>query len=267
LTINTDQQSGNGHPCTRFWQPFLFEFPRRLGQYPEGTLVLAGVLVASDLSSVSFYLWRSLDHGQTWSLGREWQRSGSYYKGIWEPFLYLDSGNRFVAIFSDEHSYWSQAQVSVISDDGGDAWGQIEFAVASSNIHDRPGMATVVRMDYGEYTLAYEYCGTANCPIYVKFCNDGLNWVSSDTGDAVSTTDDLFMSSSPFIVWEPTAKQLILTSQSVHPIGNGSQVSQTHRAVFINSEHGRRQWRWSPASWNVRAGYLTCNSNYSPNFL
>jgi hypothetical protein len=128
-------------------------------------------------------------------------------------------------------------------------------------------MATVVRMDYGEYTLAYEYCGTANCPIYVKFCNDGLNWVSSDTGDAVSTTDDLFMSSSPFIVWEPTAKQLILTSQSVHPIGNGSQVSQTHRAVFINSEHGRRQWRWSPASWNVRAGYLTCNSNYSPNFL
>jgi hypothetical protein len=86
-------------------------------------------------------------------------------------------------------------------------------------------------------------------------------------GDAISTTDGLFPASSPFIVWEPTAKQLILSSQSVYPIGNESQVSQTHRAVFTNSQHGRGQWRWSPAPWNVRAGYPTCNSNYSPNLV
>lgn len=70
LTTISDQESGPGHSCARFWQPFLFEFPRRLGQDPEGTLVLVGVLVASDKSFVSFHLWRSLDHGQTWSPGR-----------------------------------------------------------------------------------------------------------------------------------------------------------------------------------------------------
>ncbi|KAJ5408128.1 hypothetical protein N7509_002011 [Penicillium cosmopolitanum] len=231
LTTIIDPQSGPGHPCTRFWQPFLFEFPRRLGQYPEGTVILVGVLVTSDLSYVSFHLWRSLDHGQTWSTGQEWQRSGSFTLGIWEPFLYLDSGNRLVAVFSDERSYWSQALVTVISDDGGESWGKIEFAVASSNIHDRPGMATVARMDNGEYVLAYEYCVTADCQIYVKFSSDGSN------------------------------------CQSVYPIGNESQVSQTHRVVFTNSQHGRGQWIWSPAPWNVRAGYPTCNSNYSPNLL
>ncbi|CAI7667496.1 unnamed protein product [Penicillium pancosmium] len=217
LTTITDPQSGPGHPCTRFWQPFLFEFPRRLGQYPEGTVILVGVLVASDLSFVSFNLWRSLDHGQTWSPGQEWQRSGSFTNGIWEPFLYLDSGNRLVALFSDERSYWSQA----------------------SNIHDRPGMATVARMDNGEYALVYEYCITADCQIYVKFSSDGSNWYSSDMGDAISTTDGLFPASSPFIVWEPTAKQLILSSQLVCPVGNESQVTQTHRVVFTNSQHGR----------------------------
>ncbi|KAJ5974159.1 hypothetical protein N7481_011369 [Penicillium waksmanii] len=158
---------------------------------------------------------------------------------------------QLVAIFSDERSYWSQALVTVISDDGGDSWGRIEFALASSNIHDRPGMATVSRMENGEYILAYEYCVTADCQIYVKMSSNGSNWVSSDMGDAVSTTDGLFPASSPFIVWEPTAKQLILSSQSVYPIGNESQVSQ-------NPSCHLHQWPAWPRAMEMVSSSLEC---------
>jgi len=264
----TDQQSGSGHPCVRFWQPFLLEFPRPLGQYPEGTLILVGVLMPLDSSYSSFFMWRSLDHGKTWSPAGEWQRGGTFLHGIWEPLLFIDSENKLVAIFSDErHDGWSQAIARMTSGDGGDSWSNLDFVVSSSNAQDRPGMATVAKMDNGQYALAYEYCGTTNCQIYVKNSDNGLDWDPLNMGDAISTTDGFYPASSPFMVWEPIMKLLILSSSTAYSFYNDSLVSESSRAVFINNQYGQGQWRWSPTPWNVQGRSDTCRSNYSPNLL
>lgn len=55
LTTVYDTQTGPGHPCAKFWQSFLFEFPQKIGDYPEGTLLLVNNLVANDNSFTQFF--------------------------------------------------------------------------------------------------------------------------------------------------------------------------------------------------------------------
>lgn len=48
LATVEDPLTGPGHPVSRMWQPYLFEFPRELGGYPAGTLMLVGNMVPID---------------------------------------------------------------------------------------------------------------------------------------------------------------------------------------------------------------------------
>ncbi|KAJ5112514.1 hypothetical protein N7532_000559 [Penicillium argentinense] len=199
-------------------------------------------------------MWTSQDHGRTWSPAKEWARGGTFQNGIWEPFLYLDSQNRLVVVFSDElaHANWSQVVAMTTSVNGG----------------HRPGMPTVARMDNGEYILSYEYCGLTNCRIYVKISPDGSTWGPSfDVGKPVSTDDSLYPGSSPYIVWDPATRQVVLSSHSAYYVHNDSLAPQDHRIDFTNSNYGRGSWSWSPAPWHVRNSTGACNSNYSPSLL
>ena len=74
-TLSTvyDLQTGPGHPCVRFWQPFFFDFPHQIANYPEGTLLLVGHLVPQSGSFTQLFSWRSMDHGKTWNAIGEWQ--------------------------------------------------------------------------------------------------------------------------------------------------------------------------------------------------
>ncbi|KAL1846726.1 hypothetical protein Plec18170_009016 [Paecilomyces lecythidis] len=276
-TLSTvhDPQTGPGHPSPEFWQPFLFEFPQQLGKYPEGTLLLVGNLFNG--TNTDFFSWRSTDHGQNWDPVGGWQYGGTTgANGIWEPFLYLDSRDRLIAVFSDERhgKNHSQMLVHVVSEDGGDTWSNKTVPdVVGSEQKWRPGMATVAKMDNGEYVMSYEWCDNPfhsdPCPVHVKTSQDGFTWNPSDAGEVISTPDGLQPFASPYTVWDSSAKRLVMSSRTVRYLSNGtgSLAPESQRVVFINTDHGNGDWSWAPSPWNASNGSTICAPNYSPNLL
>ncbi|KAG2415817.1 hypothetical protein HFD88_007009 [Aspergillus terreus] len=278
-----DPQTGPGHPSPFFYQPFLFEFPKQLGKYPAGTLLLVGNL--SNGTSTQFFSWRSRNHGKSWDPVGAWQESawqnGDTSNGIWEPFLYLDSKGRLVAVFSDErgHPAHSQMLVHVVSEDGSDTWsggdcvngtGCVVRDVASPVSSQRPGMASVARMDNGEYFMSYEVCLEFNavCHVHGITSPDGINWNETDVGVAIETADRISPWASPYTVWDPAAKQLVLGSMQQF-LNNTVNLDapENHRSVFINKNHGKGEWFWAPSPWTAPASTDICSSNRSPDLL
>jgi hypothetical protein len=45
------------------YQPFLYELPRAIGQFQEGTILLAGNFIPRDLSTTQIDLYASTDKG------------------------------------------------------------------------------------------------------------------------------------------------------------------------------------------------------------
>lgn len=267
-----DPQKGPGHPSSLFYQPFLFEFPQKLGKYPAGTILLVGNLVNS--TSTEFFAWRSQDHGKSWDAVGPWQHGGVRHNtgGIWEPFLYLDKKGRLVAAFSDERNQTEHCQmlVHVVSEDGGDSWGKVHRDVASGKRKDRPGMVSVAKMDNGEYFMSYEFCRqvNANCPVHGKTSPDGVSWTPSDVGSLIGTADDISLWASPNAVWDPSTKQLVVGAMNQFLDNKNGEVSpEQHRAVLINTQHGKGEWVWAPSPWASPAGNGICQSNRSPNLL
>lgn len=157
----------------------------------------------------------------------------------------------------------------VVSDDGGDTWGDVVLNVASDAQTDRPGMATVAVMDNGQYAMSYEVCGRPNCPVYIKTSKDGVTWGqgASDVGTAVVTDDSLYAGSSPYTVWDPATNQPVLDSHAVWDLATDTQAPETRRAVLTNDNYGQGPWSWSPAPGAASNASAACNANYSPNLL
>ena len=268
-----DPQKTPGHPSPYFYQPVLFEFPQQLGKYPKGTLLLVGNL--SNGSHTEFFSWRSVDHGKNWDPVGPWQYGTTTNDtgGIWEPFLFLDSKGRLVAVFSDERHIpkLGQILVHVVSEDGGDTWNDtVVRDVVSSNKHDRPGMASVARMDNGEYFMSYEVCRKVNavCPVHGKTSKDGISWNPSDVGNAIATADGISLWASPYTIWDPSSKQLVMGSNNQFLDNtNNMDAPEIRRTVFINKQHGKGEWAWSPSPWTVPKGTKICSSNRSPDLL
>lgn len=268
LATVSDTQTTDGHPFSVFYQPFIFEYPQKLGKYPPGTLLLVGNLLPANCSefSTEFFAWRSADHGKTWDSLGVWQR-GTSQGGIWEPFLYLDDQGRLIAMFSDErdHQKHSQMLVHVTSEDGGDTWSTPTGDVVSHNKLDRPGMATVAKMGNGEYIMSYEVCYNY-CRIHVKTSPDGSTWDAADLGTAVATADGLYPAQSPYTIWDVSTKQLVVSSQAIRYQLDDSTTEEQNRAVFTNTAYGAGNWSWSPSPWTVGADAPHC-ANYSPHLL
>ncbi|OGE57141.1 hypothetical protein PENARI_c002G06669 [Penicillium arizonense] len=269
LTTVHDTKGDPKYPYTRFEQPFFFEFPRQMGKYPEGTLLLVGNLLPSNGSTTNFFAWRSEDHGETWDAVGEWQHGGPSRSGIWEPFLYMDKKGRLVEVFSEERQnrMHSQMLVNVVSEDGGDTWGDVVKAVASSRVRDRPGMASVAKMGNGEYIMSYEFCGHPHCPVYTKASKDGVSWNTNDTGIRIDTADGIHPVHSPYTIWDPSTKQVILSSHYTLLNSNNQPAPENSRSVFINKNYGKGEWFWAPAPWTVPNGTRYCKANYSPDLL
>ena len=136
----------------------------------------------------------------------------------------------------EDYEDHSQMLVHVVSKDGGDSWGDVVRDVASDAQTDRPGMATVALMGNGDYLMSYEVCGRPNCPIHVKTSRDGVTWNAEDVGNAVLTDDALYAGSSPYCIWDPSTKQLVLASHNVWSVNTDLAAPEDQRIVFHQSK-------------------------------
>ena len=271
---------------TYSYQPYLFEYPQQLGNYPAGTLLLVGATLPSNRSGVSLREWRSSDDGATWnSVGVVQTSPGADGDGIWEPFVTLDRSGNLVMYFSDErqNATYSQFLGHIISTDGGDTWsanldGSTKFApgevkdVASSVQSDRPGMITIAKVpSTGTYVASYEVCGpTYNCQVHVKTSSDGDDWGSgsSDLGSVPETSDGRELYNSPVIAWSSgNGGELLLSAMNESRLAGGAP--ENHQIVFSNTSGGSGNWSWQPAPISVPTANAaqSCGANYSPDLL
>lgn len=289
-----DPLTDANHPAESMWQPFIYEFPTTLGDYPAGTLIMAGNM-APERSHTDFVLWRSDDHGHTWEFETLLQTGGpsdgAEYggTGIWEPFITLDGEGRLAMYFSDERQEQERAQILVhmVSEDGGDTWsanpdGSTNFEpglvvdVASDVRTDRPGMPTVATLGDGSMVLAYEMCGNGrNCEAFIKTSTDGgETWGEgpSDLGTMVVSSDGRYLGSSPYVAWTPEGGPdgtLLLTGMRTRLVEDNSFTGEDQQAIFTNQSAGEGEWAWMPAPFqSVRDNSIDgCKSNYSPDLL
>lgn len=287
-----DGLTGPGHPSSVIYQPFLFEFPRQIGSHPAGTLLLAANVVVRNGpagEATVFQLWRSTDHGASWTFVTVVQQGGGGTNGIWEPFLDVDGDGNLVTYFADERrsAFWSQFIGHVVSRDGGETWsanpdGSTRHApglvgdVASGVRTDRPGMPTVATLADGTRVMAYELCGEGGgpplgCDVFTKFSTDGGRTWGRDPGDLGTrpeTTDGRYLTNSPYIAFSQSG-QLLLTGMRARLAVNGSLAPEDHQMVLVNPRGGTGLWNWTPSPFAVAFAEPTssCYPNYSPNLL
>lgn len=289
-----DPLTDANHPAESMWQPFIFEFPTALGDYPAGTLIMVGNM-APERSHTDFVLWRSTDHGHTWEFESLVQSGGpsrgAEYggTGIWEPFIALDGEGRLAMYFSDERQEQDHAQmlVHMVSPDGGESWsanpdGSTNFEpglvidVASDVRSDRPGMPTVTRVGDGSMVLAYEMCGDGRtCEAFIKTSTDGgQTWGEgpADVGTKVVSADGRYLGSSPYIAWSPEGGPdgtLLLTGMRTRLVDGDAFTGEDRQAIFTNHSAGEGAWDWMPAPFRPVANEAIdgCRASYSPDLL
>ena len=207
---------------TRTSQPSLYETPIQLGTMPAGTLLLSGMIMPSDRSSSRLVIYKSLDHGMTWSFLSTVDRGGpaiydpsptSTTSTVWEPSLAVDANGGLVTYFSDERQKANNVLQAVSyrrSTDGGLSWGGVVNVSAPTNSSDRPGMITVTRLPDGRYLATFEVVNRPSqtnntAPVYFKTSPDGLAWApETSIGTKIALANGRGIGSSPEVRWVPT---------------------------------------------------------------
>lgn len=225
------------------WQPSLLELPRRIGNWPAGTILLAEN--SSTKIDTRIYLFSSADHGTTWRREAAVVSGNGPKAGVWEPWLMIDGGGRLDMFFSDERNggRYSQMLGGFVFDERANAFDTSrEVPLVASDVRtDRPGMVTVARLPNGRFIAAYEVCTSlraGHCPVYVKTSDDGLNWPRG-IGQSIATRDGDIPSNNPYIVWSPGGGpmgQLTLTSANT-----GDAPSSM---MLVNQDPGFRANAW-----------------------
>lgn len=246
-------------------QPAMFELPQKVGEFPAGTIMVAGTGASEPNSDrrnlqVSY----STDGGRTWKYLSTIDEGGvgsydpinragmSIQSPVWEPFLNLDAQGRLIAWVSTERHKdegYSQLLDYRISPDGGRTWGEPVRAVAIPDGLTRPGMAVVTRNATGKFFLSYEVVGKAgyaleprNNPVHFKTSMDGLNWgPASDPGTLIQDRWRQYANATPYIAWSPYGGPegtLMVAARSIvrydiGRVGNG---------MLINRKGGEGLW-------------------------
>lgn len=74
------------------YQPFLYQLPQKIGEFPAGTTVCAGNSIPTDLSQTKIDIYVSRDEGVTWQFVSSVARGGEARPNngltpVWEPHL------------------------------------------------------------------------------------------------------------------------------------------------------------------------------------
>ncbi|WP_030668186.1 RICIN domain-containing protein [Streptomyces cellulosae] len=231
------------------YQPFLYELPTAIGNFPAGTILAAGNSIPNDLSSTELDLYASTDHGTTWSYVSSIAKGGKADPSngqtpVWEPFLMV-SGNKLIVYYSDQRDPNNgQKIVHQVSTDGL-TWGSVVNDVATSTYGDRPGMPVIAKLPNGTYVMTYEFWGApeGGFAVYYKMSSDPEAFGSA-TGIPLKATDGTQPKSSPYITWLPTGG------------ANGTLVVSANSTddLFLNTQNGAAN-TWTRIASTVPGGY------------
>ena len=240
----TDQVNGWGMT----WEPQLYELPQAIGNMPAGTILCAGLSVSPDFSKTKIDMYKSTDHGQTWSFVSSIATGGEAistngHTPVWEPFLMV-ANNKLIAYYSDQRdTNYGQKIVHQSSTDGVN-WGTVVNDVTSPTYSDRPGMPVVAQMGNGSYIMTYEYCiPSSGCPVNYKISSDPENF-GSVTGIGLQATDGTKPQSSPYVVWLPTGGAN----------GTLAVTGFSDNSLFLNTQNGAAG-TWTKFNSNAASGY------------
>ncbi|MCI2018839.1 MAG: DUF5776 domain-containing protein [Lentilactobacillus buchneri] len=221
----TDTQNRGGMR----YQPYLYELPEKIGNLAAGTLICAGNAIPSDMSKTSIDLYKSTDHGRSWTYLSTVTQGGtattttSKNGPVWEPFLKVID-HKLVCFYSDERDKPDHSQLLAhqASSNGVD-WGQEIYDVADTRAAARPGMATVAQMPNGKYIMTYEMMGSVDGSgkTYYKISDDGLNWSPATLGTFLTN------GGSPYVT--------VLSDGTV-------VANSTNGNVLVNTNNGVGSW-------------------------
>ncbi|KAA8566550.1 hypothetical protein EYC84_009100 [Monilinia fructicola] len=206
----TDQINGWGLR----YQPFLYLLTEKIGKYPAGTIIAAGVSIPADLSETQIDVYASLDHGYSWEYVSTVANGGAAVPdngvpAIWEPFLLTYKG-QIVLYYSDQRDpLYGQKLVHTVSSDLL-TWGDLVDDVHYSTYTARPGMTTITQLPNNQYIMTYEYGGgpTVNntstylFPVYYRISSSPLTFLSAP-GIPVITNNGIQPTGSPYVTWTP----------------------------------------------------------------
>ncbi|KAK8238155.1 BNR/Asp-box repeat protein [Phyllosticta capitalensis] len=190
------------------YQPTLYKLPRRVGNFPAGTILAAGDAVPPDSSRTKIEIYASTDQAKTWKYvstvaegGRSFSTNGE--TPVWEPF-FLDYNGQIVCYYTDQRDpKHGQKLVHSLSRDL-ISWSQPVNDVAYDTYDWRPGMTTVAKLQSGDYIMTYEFFGAREVAfaVYYRVSNDPLNFNAAE-GRVLRATDGTVPTSSSYIVWTP----------------------------------------------------------------
>ncbi|KAK2748235.1 hypothetical protein FQN55_004511 [Onygenales sp. PD_40] len=180
------------------YQPHLYVLKNALGNFPAGTLLVAGNSIPQDLSLTSIDLYARTDQGVTWSFVSNIAKGGKAV-GVNGPFL-MEYQGQLIIYYSDQRDpAHGQKLVHTTSTDLL-SWTPVVNDVAE--VHEqRPGMATIALMPNGEYIYFYEWGNgpsqgvpNAGYPIYYN----------TPAQQLIGTDGSAPINGSPYVVWIPS---------------------------------------------------------------
>ena len=221
------------------WMPFLYELPADMGDFEEGTILLAATSINGEgVTDSTITLYESDDLGRTFRAFCNVDKAGGTDWGVWEPYLiYEEESGRLFCFYSDDSDpAHSQKLVYKYSTDLVH-WSEKYECVACEDPELRPGMVSVANMGNGEYFMVYEMVGIGGNPIYCKRSASLDDWGdAADHGTIVSAAGKTF-GSSPYVVWSPAGGKcgtLIVTAK--HMLKGRSR---TGTDLFLSFDYGK----------------------------
>ena len=231
-------------------QPCLFELPRDMGSFKEGTLFMGGCSRGrypdgSGMSAVTLYY--SEDIGVTWKAYHVLAMGGTApdTAGVWEPFfIYEEETGRVYCFYSDETGEkagpTAQKLVYKYTTDM-ENWSDIRISVDAPEPALRPGMIAISKMGNGEYIMVYEVVGIKGNPIYYKKTKNLDDWGDlTDYGNVVITDDQKTFGSSPWCAWTPAGGECgMLVVAANHMVQGGPSIYGTGTDLFVSFDYGK----------------------------
>ncbi|CAH0021425.1 unnamed protein product [Clonostachys rhizophaga] len=197
----TDDVNGWGNR----YQPFLYQLPQAIGDFPAGTILCAGNSLPSDLKHTKIDVYASRDQGFTWEFVSSVASGGegrpvNGLTPVWEPFI-LTYKNQLILYYADQRDPAYGQKLSHQVTTNLLEWSDpVNDVVTVGNYEGRPGMPVITKLPNCNYIFTYEQCGNDGCRIHYRLGPDPLDFLNAPDY-SVRSDKGTRPSSSPYVVW------------------------------------------------------------------